>query len=74
MNRLQKNIALSLIFAVVIASLFLTDSSLIQAVLVLIAFGTTIFLQMKTSSNSETSVAKILNELDELLDFKIKLL
>ena len=45
MNNLQKNIILSILFAVIIASMFLTDSSLVHTILVLLTFIVTIFLQ-----------------------------
>ena len=69
MNKLQKNITISVLFAIIIASLFLTESTLIHTILVLLTFIVAIFLQMQSSSDATTSTAKILNEFDELLDF-----
>ena len=69
MNKLQKNIALSVLFIAVMASLFLTDSTLIHAILVLLTFAVTIFFQIQQSSGSQTSVTKTLKEFDEILSF-----
>ena len=70
MNTLVKNIILTGIFAVLILSLFLTDSSLIHAIIALLAFFITIALQMQQSSRGTSSTQRILNELVELIEFK----
>ena len=50
MNTLQKNIILAVTFALLIASLLLTDSTLIQVILAVVAVGVAMVLQNITSS------------------------
>ncbi len=68
MNTLQKNIILAIAFALLIASLIFTDSTLIQIVLAVLAVGIAMALQnISTGSNSTLKLAE---EMNELLDFK----
>lgn len=69
MNSLQKNITLSVSFAILILSLFLTDSSVVHAILSTLVFIVAVALQMQGAS-SGSSIHRILTELDELLEFK----
>jgi len=70
MNTLQKNITISVIFALLIASLFLTDSSIVHAVIALVAFGVTIALNMQASSSGSNSINEKRLELIEMMEFK----
>ncbi len=69
MNTIQKNIMIAVAFAVLILSLFLTDSALIHTVLAVVVFILTITLQMQNSSGN-SNIHKVLIEIDEMLEFK----
>jgi len=70
MNTLVKNIILAGVFAILIISLFITDSSLIHSGIAFVAFVIIITMQMKQSSNSSASTSRVLDELLELIEFK----
>ncbi len=69
MNALQKNIAISIAFALLILSLFLSASAVVHTVVAVIVFTVVIALQMQSSTGSST-IQKLLVELNELLEFK----
>ena len=69
MNTLQKNITLSIAFAILIISLFLSESNIVHAVLALIVFIVVIALGMQSTSNS-SNIHKNLVALQELLEYK----
>ena len=70
MNNLQKNIITTVAFAILIASLFLTTSPLIQAIIAIAVLIAVIAVYTQTGSNS----SKVLNqkslELVEMIEFK----
>jgi len=70
MNKMINNIILTVVFLVLIISLFLSDSIIIHATLAGIAFIVALFLQMKDSSNGSNALLRLLHELEELLTFK----
>lgn len=70
MNTLQKNIILVILFSVLAASVFLTDSTLLLFGGVVITFIITMFMQTLRSVGEIKSTAKVLDELKELLEFK----
>lgn len=70
MNTLQKNIILVILFSVLAASVFLTDSTLLLFGGVVITFIITMFMQRFRSVGEIKSTAKVLDELKELLEFK----
>ena len=68
MNTLQKNITLTIIFSILIVTLFLSNSTLIHTIIALITFAVVLFLQQIKSSNNIES--KLLVEIKELMEFK----
>ena len=70
MNNIQKNVTIVIIFTLLISSLFLSDSTIVHALLAVIAFIATLGLQMSGSSTSSNDTSKLLSELKELLEFK----
>lgn len=70
MNDMQKKIIIAVLYAISIVSLFIIDSNIIQAVLILITFGTVIAVFGQTNTKS----AEILNqkrlELIDMMEFK----
>jgi methyl-accepting chemotaxis protein len=70
MSTLQKNIILVIVFAILAASLFLTDSTQLLFGGVVITFLITILMQKLQPSDGMKSTAKVLDELKELLEFK----
>jgi methyl-accepting chemotaxis protein len=70
MNNLQKNIAISVVFAILIGTLFLTSSTAIEAVVAIIAFIVVIVINMQTGSNGSSSLNKKRLELIEMMEFK----
>jgi len=69
MNTLQKNITLAAIFLILIASIFLAESAFIPAIVAVIAFGAVVVLH-KQNSNTSLDINKVINEFEELIDFK----
>ncbi|MCK9492111.1 MAG: methyl-accepting chemotaxis protein [Sulfurimonas sp.] len=69
MNDTQKIVIISIGFVVLIASLFLTNSNIVQAVLALILFGVSIALITKSNSQNNSLNIKRLH-LIELMEFK----
>jgi methyl-accepting chemotaxis protein len=69
MNNLQKTIVISIAFLILIASFFLTNSNIIQAVLALVVFAVVIGV-----NSLKDSVSNVLNEkrleLIEMMEFK----
>lgn len=71
MKNIEKNsILLATIFAILIVSLFLTESVLIHVLLTLIAFVVVILFQMKSTSSIPPKINTVLNDFEELLDFE----
>ncbi len=70
MNIMQKNITISVVFLLLLISLFLSHSIVVHTVLVVLTFIITIVLMMQESSNASKHMSKIIEELNELLDFK----
>ncbi len=70
MNKLQKNILLVAVFAVLFVAFLFTDSSLIKVTLSLIVFATAMVLQNMSSSLSNTKNIDLLKKIDELIDFE----
>jgi len=69
MNNSQKNITLAAVFLILIASIFLAESAFIPAILAVVTFGAVVVLH-KQNSNSSPQINKIINEFEELIDFK----
>jgi len=69
MNNTQKIVIISIGFAVLIASLFITSSNIIQTVLALILFGISIALNIQNGSQENSLNARRLH-LIELMEFK----
>ena len=70
MNNIQKNIIVAVLFAISIASLFLTDSNVIQAILLVISFVTVIAIYGQGSSGSSNILDKKRLDLIEMMEFK----
>lgn len=70
MNNTYKYIVSTITFIILIISLLIIDSVAVHIILILMAFGITIFLQTKSSSNITSDIKRTLHELEELLDFK----
>ena len=70
MNILQKNITITVTFAILLASLFLTDSSVVHAVVAVLSFITVIALQTQGTSGTSSSAVKILSDFEEMIEFK----
>jgi len=71
MNNMQKNIIIAIMFAISLASLFLIESNIIVAVLLVITFISVIALfGMGNSAGSSSSIDKKRLELIELMEFK----
>lgn len=70
MNNMQKNIIISVAFAILIASLFFTDSTTIQVIIAVLAFVATMALNTTSSSGSSIDFNKKRAELVELMQFK----
>lgn len=70
MNNLQKTIIVSIAFAILVASLFLTDSSVIQAVLAVVVFIVVIALNAQKGSGSTGNLNKKRQDLIEMMEFK----
>jgi len=69
MNNLQKTIIVSIAFVILIASLFLTTSNIIQAVVAVVVFGVVIGVNsMKTLGSSDLNKKRL--DLIELMEFK----
>jgi len=68
MNNMQKNISLTLIFSILIITLFLTTSTLIHISLAVVTFILVLILQYKSSSSNFDS--SLLIEIKELMEFK----
>ena len=70
MNTLQKNIILVVSFGLLIASLVLSDSILVQIILAVIAASAAIALVNISSSKANTTIFKLFDEIDELMLFE----
>lgn len=70
MNNVQKNFTVIVLFALLIASLYITSSALIQTILALIVLGCTIFIFTQTSSNDSENINKKRLALVEMIEFK----
>ena len=69
MNKLQKNIALLVLFVILIALPFFTDSTIIQVIITLIVAAAVLGLQ-NFSFPDDSSKCRLIDEIDELLNFK----
>lgn len=70
MKNIQKNSFLTVVFIVLIASLFLSESTLVHVTLALIGFVVVMVLQIKNSASISPNVNSVLNDFEELLDFE----
>ena len=70
MKNLQKNSILIAVFAVLISSLFLSESMLVHIMLALTSLTVALVLQMKSGSFVSPKVKAALNDFEELLDFE----
>ncbi|WP_455756768.1 methyl-accepting chemotaxis protein [Sulfurimonas sp.] len=71
MNNLQKNITITVLFAVLIISLFLSASSLVHTIIALMVFAVTVILNSQGSSGAVSSnINQKRLELIELMQFK----
>ena len=69
MNTLLKNIIITIMFTLSLVSLFLTESSIIQAVLIFVTF-ITVFILFGQGPSSNSDLNKKRLELIEVMDFK----
>jgi methyl-accepting chemotaxis protein len=70
MNNTLKNIIIALAFALLIGSLFLTDSTVVQAVLAVVTFIVTIALNMQNGGKKSKAIDQKRLELIEMMEFK----
>ena len=70
MNNFQKIIIISIAFAILLVSLFLTSSSAIQAILAVVVFVVVIALNAKNTSASSNTLNEKRLELIEMMEFK----
>lgn len=71
MNNIQKNIIVVVLFAITIISIFVFDSSIVQAILVLVTFIAVMVLYGQGGTSSGSSYLKEKrSELLEMIDFK----
>ena len=70
MNNMQKNIIVAVLFAISIVSLFLVDSSIIQAVLLGVTFVTVLALNSQSGASPSGLLDTKRIELVELMEFK----
>jgi methyl-accepting chemotaxis protein len=70
MNNIQKNIIISIAFVITLGSLFLIDSNVIQAVLLVVTFVAVLAIYGQTNSGSSVNLDKKRLELIELMEFK----
>ncbi|WP_321777418.1 methyl-accepting chemotaxis protein [Sulfurimonas sp.] len=71
MNTLQKNIILVVTFSLLIASILLTDSTIIQVIAAVITVGVAIALQNIPSSGGANTLNKKIIQLIEMLKFNV---
>ncbi len=68
MTSMQKNISITLIFFILLLALLLSDSRIIQMVILMVSFLSVLFLQQQNkSSHTQT---RLLSEIKELIEFK----
>ena len=70
MNTLQKNIIIAVVFVILLASLFITDSTVVHAILAVLSFLVVIALNAQSDSAGSSNSMKTLSYFDEMLDFK----
>ncbi|MGE4419822.1 MAG: methyl-accepting chemotaxis protein [Sulfurimonas sp.] len=70
MNNMIKNTILAIAFLILIVSVFVTDSSIIHAVLAVVVFSVTIMLNMQNGSKNSDELNKKRLELIEMMDFE----
>ena len=70
MNNMQKNLTISIAFTILIASLFVSDSVIVHALLAIITFIIAISLQMQASASNSPNITRLVNESQELLEFQ----
>jgi len=69
MNTMQKNIIISVTFVALVASLFLSDSNIVHAVLSVVAFIITVLLNMSKSAAGSSYMSEKRVELIEMMEF-----
>lgn len=70
MNKLQKNIVISLMFAILIVFLYLSDSFLFHAIEVIIVYGVIIALNIQSTDGDLTSLSQKRLQLMDMMEFK----
>ena len=70
MNNMQKNTIIVIMFAISLTSLFLIDSNIIQAVLLLITLVTVIVLYGQVNAKSSSTLDKKRLDLIDMMEFK----
>ncbi len=70
MNNIQRNIIIVIVFAILITSLFLSDSSLLHAGLTITAMGLVLFFQQQKISLGSSNINMILDDFLEILKFE----
>ena len=70
MNTLQKNIILTVVFIILIASLFITDSSIIHAVIAVITLIVAIVLNLQSAASGSSNLNEKRQQLIEMMEFK----
>lgn len=70
MNNVQKNVTTTVLFAFLIASLYITSSALIQSIITLIVLGLTILIYTQVSSTNSHSLDERMLALVEIIEFQ----
>lgn len=70
MNNITKNSIITSLFALLIGSLFLTDATLVHAILAFITLAVTLGLNLQESNSNQTYLQKKRLELVEMMQFK----
>ena len=68
MNKLQKNIIIVVSFAILLAVLLLSNSSILHILTIVVVLA--LVLGVVNMSQSQSNIAKLLNEIDELIAFE----
>ena len=70
MNNMQKNITIIVLFALLVASLFLSDSTLVHAILALIVLALTLAINSVGGSQETDALDKKREQLLEMIEYK----
>ena len=70
MNNMQKNIIVGILFLVSLISMFLMDSNIVSAIMLLVTFVAVLVLYKQSNSSSYVYIDKKSSELLELMEFK----